>query len=211
MKTTVVVAGIVILIVGLGILAYGFSYTTNQTTTTQAVPKSQRSIDGNGLWAFGVNLKSGEKLNGTAQIASYNSSAGPIFVYIQNESTYIYWGGCAPCGLPSGGYSGFENYTLPASGVESFTWTAPYTGSFYVVFDNEYYGQGANASLAATGSTVTTSTGNSTLVFAGLGVAVVGIIIAIAGATMGGTPKPPKPLTTATSKTTASPATTTSP
>lgn len=200
MKTLVVVAGIVVLIIGLGVLAYGIYYPTNKTTSTQIVPQSKRSVDANGLWSFGLNLNNGETINGTAQILSYNQTAGPIFLYVQNESAFIYWGGCAPCSLPSSGYNNLENYTLPSNGVKAFSWTAPYAGAFYFVFDNENYNQNANASLAVSETSVSSSTGNSTLFFAGLSVAVVGVIIAVAGASMGGLVKPPKPAATTTTQ-----------
>lgn len=208
MKTTLVVAGIVILVVGLGILVYGLYATSNNSTTTEVVPQTQRSIDGGGSWVLGMNLKSGETLTGTAQISSYNSSAGPVFLYIQNESAYIYWGGCMPCTLPSSGYVNMENYTVPSSGVQTFTWTAPYTGAFYFIFDNENYNQNTQASASIAATVPSTTHGNSTLVFAGLAVVVVGIIVAIAAASMSGSPKPPKPpapATTTTSPSSAAP------
>jgi hypothetical protein len=194
MKTAMVIAGIVILIAGLGILVYGVYYQSNQTTITQVVPFSERvNTDAGGTWVHTMKtLQAGETVNGTAQILSYNQSAGPVFLYIQNESAYIYWGGCAPCSLPSLGYSNLENYTLPSNGVKSFSWTAPYSGSFYFIFDNENYNQVANATFAATGTTTSTVTGNTTLVLGGLAVAVVGVIVAVVGLSMVTRPASPK-------------------
>ncbi|MGI0086249.1 MAG: hypothetical protein ACREBQ_14310, partial [Nitrososphaerales archaeon] len=200
MKSVIVVAGIVVLIIGLGILVYGVYYSSSTTKTVSVVPQSSSSVVANGMWELGMNLQSGEKISGTAQILSYNATAGPVFLYIQNESTYIYWGGCAPCGLPSGGYVNLENYTVGSNGMYSFTWSVPYTGAFYFVFDNENYNQNTNATMVATGAINSTTSGNTTLVLSGLGVAVVGVIIAVAGATMGGRPRPMKPQAATTTK-----------
>jgi len=204
MKTSIAVVGVIILLIGAGVLVYGMNYpsppaTTTTTTMTPSsvavVPATSRTVDAGGLWSFGMNLQKGETVSGTASIQGYNSSAGPVFFYIQNESTFIYWGGCAPCALPSGGYTGLANYTLPSSGTYSFTWTAPYSGAFYLAFDNENYNQKANANLQATGSfpaTTTTivssppssMTTNNNLVYAGAIVMVLGIIIVALGAMM---------------------------
>jgi hypothetical protein len=186
MKTSILVAGIVILIIGLGVAVYGIYYPATKPTTTTVVPASSRSVDANGMWSFGVNLQKGETLNGTAQILSYNQTAGPIFFYIQNESTFIYWGGCAPCSLPSGGYNGLENYTLPSNGVKTFTWTAPYAGAFYLIFDNENYNQKANATLQANGTVPSSGSAamNPTIVAVGAAVAIIGAVIAGAGVIM---------------------------
>ncbi len=197
MKTSFVVVGIVVLIIGIGVAVYGLYYpaAAPKATTVTVVPASSRSIDKDGMWSFGVNLQKGETLNGTAEILSYNQTAGPVFVYIQNESTFIYWGGCAPCSLPSGGYNGLENYTLPSNGVKAFTWTAPYSGAFYLVFDNENYNQKANATLQASGTVPPASSSstamNSTVVAVGAAIAIIGAVIAGAGAVI----KPARPNT----------------
>lgn len=201
MKTSVVVGGIVLLIIGVALLAYGLYYPTSSApSVVQAVPLASRNIDAGGTWSFGVSLQKGEALNGTAQILDYNQSAGPIFLYIQNESTFIYWGGCAPCALPSSGYSGLANYTI-SNGIEKFSWTVPYTGSFYFSFDNENYGQLANATFAATGAMPSSGSGtmvNNSLVYAGAIVAVIGAIVTGIGVTIRGSPssrKEPAPTT----------------
>lgn len=188
MRASIAVAGIVILIIGVALLGYGVTtpvtntITSTTTVTTAAMPQTNRNIDPNGIWSSGAQvLQKGEVLTGTFSISNYSSSAGRVFFYLQNESQFIAWGGCAPCNSPS-----INNWTAPSSGQYQFTWTVPYTGAFYFVFDDEGYGAVAPASFSATGvltqTPMTTSTGpNSTLNYSGAALIVVGALILAAG------------------------------
>ncbi len=202
MKTPLVLVGVIVLIVGLAFLGYGPSATTTNTstaTTTQNVAQnSQRTIDGGGTWSFGVNMQQGESLHGSISIQSYNATAGPIFFYVQNESTYINWGGCAPCDAVSA-----ENYTLPSSGTYQFSWTAPKTAAYYLTFDDENYGQSAPATFSATGtlaSVSTTTSNNQMYTYLGAVIAIVGVAILGAGFIAGGSKSSPKKTETAVSQ-----------
>ena len=194
----------VILLIGLGVwalAAYSPAPTSNVTTTSTApvIPSTNRNIDANGIWSHGMSLQSGEAVTGTATISNFNKTAGPAFFYILNESLFIDWGGCAPCGEPSSAMGhlaagSFQNSTIPSSGTFQISYTAPSTGADYMVFDNEAYGQPAQASLSATGvSSSTTSTSSpylgGYLPLVGAAIAVLGIIIAALAAVMKGKPK----------------------
>jgi hypothetical protein len=201
MKTSVVVAGVVVLLIGLAIWAFvAFSpvptQTTTTTTTDAAIPSTNRNIDANGIWSFGMNLQQGGTVTGTATIQSFNSSAGPAFFYIMNESLFIDWGGCAPCGEPSSAMGHLQagtlqNGTIPSSGTYTFTYTPPSTGAYYAVFDDESYGQSAQASLSANAVVSSPVTTNAPYLGGYLGVtgaaiALIGLIIAAVGAIMAG-------------------------
>jgi hypothetical protein len=192
-KTSIAAAGIVVLLIGLGIWAFAAyspipSSTTTTTSTVTAIPATSRAIDGGGTWSHGMNLQGGETVSGTATIQNFNQSAGPVFLYLMNESVFIDWGGCAPCTEPSSAMGhlaagSFQNYTIPSTGTLSFTYTAPNTGGYYAVFDDEAYGSSAQASLSANGVTSATMTTNSPYVggylpLVGVAIAVLGIIIA---------------------------------
>ena len=199
MRTSVVAVGIVVIVIGLGLWAFAV-YTpaptqTSSTSTSEAViPTSNRAIDANGIWAFGMNLHAGEQVTGTAVIQSFNGTAGPAFFYIQNESVFLDWGGCAPCAEPSQAVGHlspgtFKNYTIPASGSLSFSWTAPSAGAYYAIFDDESYGAPAQATLNVNGvapMTVTTSAPylNGNLPLVGAAIAQIGDLDAGVGAVM---------------------------
>ncbi len=184
MKTAIIAAGILVLLVGIAVIAYGLSSPTTSTsasTTTASdpvVPNTSRTISTNGFWAMGAaSLVPGESVTGTVAVSNYSSSAGPIFVYVQNESTFIAWGACAPCGV-----SNQLNKSLSSTGSYTFTWTAPQAGSYYFVLDAEYYNAAAPASFSANAMTTSTiqisqSTPNTTVNYGGVAVAVVGAII----------------------------------
>ena len=211
MKASVAVIGVVVLLIGLGIWVFAvytpIPTTTNTTTDTSSViPSTNRNIDANGDWSHGVNLQSGESVTGTATIQSFNKSAGPAFFYIMNESVFIDWGGCAPCTEPSSAVGhlaagSMQNNTMPSTGTLQFSFTAPSTGAYYVVFDNEAYAQSAQATVSANGVASSTMTTNSPYVsgylpLIGAGIAVLGIIIAAMSMVMKGKPKstaPPSP------------------
>jgi hypothetical protein len=204
MKTSLVAAGIVVLLIGLGIWAFAaFSpaptSTTTSTTTDSVIPSTNRNIDANGIWSFGMNLVEGSTVTGTAAVQSFNSSAGPVFFYIMNESLFIDWGGCAPCGEPSSAMGhlqagSFANGTIPSSGTYSFSYTPTTSGAYYAVFDDESYGQNAQASLSANAVVSTTATTNSPylggyLPITGAAIALIGLILAAVGVIMGGKQK----------------------
>jgi hypothetical protein len=203
-KTSIAVVGVVVLIIGLGIWAFAAyspipSSTTTTTSTDTAIPAASRTIDGGGTWSHGVNLQSGETVTGTATIQGFNKSAGPVFFYLMNESLFIDWGGCAPCGEPSSAIGhlaagSFQNNTMPSTGTLSFTYIAPKTGGYYAVFDDEAYGPSAQATLSANGVASTTMTTNSPYVsgylpLIGAAIAVLGVIIAALSLMMKGKPK----------------------
>ena len=204
MKTSIAVTGVVVLLIGLGVWAVAAyspipTSTSTMTSTVSVIPSTNRNIDPNGDWSHGMTLQQGETVTGTATIQSFNSSAGPAFFYVMNESTFIDWGGCAPCKEPSVAGTHldtgtFQNTTMPASGTLQISYTAPTTGAYYVVFDNEAYGQSAQASVSASGvasSMVTTASPyvGGYLPLLGAAVAVLGIIIAALSVVMKGKPK----------------------
>ncbi|MDA4124640.1 MAG: hypothetical protein OK438_04215 [Thaumarchaeota archaeon] len=196
MKATVAVLGVVVLLIGVGLVAYGvtspLSQTSQKTTTVHTVvtPKTTRSIDAFGIWApAAAVLTKGEVVTGTFTISNYSSSVGPIFMYAQSISQFIAWGNCAPCASPS-----LDNWTLPSSGTYTVTWTVPNNGSFYVSFDNEYYNAVAPAVYAANGTTtsttnIITTTPNTTYIDLGAGLIIVGAIVIAAGVIMQGSAK----------------------
>ncbi|HZW84819.1 MAG TPA: hypothetical protein VFE91_02820, partial [Nitrososphaerales archaeon] len=190
--------GVVVLIIGFAIAGFGLTTpvtttTTTTGTTTQALVRStQRTVLANGFWAMGAaNLQPGEVVTGSVSVSNYSAAKGPVYVYVQNESSFIAWGGCAPCGGTNE-----LNKSLPSSGSYSFTWTAPKGGSYFFVLDSDYYGAAAPASFQATGvasgtSSSTSTAPNTTLNYGGFGVAVLGAIILAAGLVMGA-PAPKK-------------------
>jgi hypothetical protein len=206
MKTSVAAVGIVVLLIGLGIWVFAAytpvpSSTSTTTSTVSAIPSANRNIDAGGTWSHGVNLQSGETVTGTATIQSFNKTAGPVFFYLMNESIFIDWGGCSPCTEPSKAVGhlaagSFQNNTMPSSGTLSFTYAPPNTGGYYVVFDDEAYGQSAQASVSASGAVASAVTTSSPYVggylpLVGAGIAVLGIIIAAIGLMLSGKPKAP--------------------
>jgi hypothetical protein len=192
LRTPILAAGIVVLLIGLGIWAFAAytpspNQTSTTTNTTTLIPPASRNIDGNGDWSFGTSLLQGERVTGTATIQNYNGSAGPAFFYVMNESLFIDWGGCAPCKEPTKSMGSihqgtFENNTIPSTGTLSFAWTAPSTGGYYFVFDDSAYGAAAPATLSASGVVslaVTTSSpyANGHLPLIGAVIALIGIIV----------------------------------
>lgn len=199
-----VAAGIVVLLVGLGLWFFAVytpvpTSTSTATSTVSVIPSTNRNIDANGDWSHGMSLQKGETVTGTATIQSFNSTAGPAFFYVMNESLFIDWGGCAPCTEPSSAMGhlatgSLQNMTMPSTGTLSISYTAPSTGAYYVVFDNEFYGQSAQATVSASGVETSTVTTNSPyaggyLPLAGAAIAVLGIIIAAMSLMMKGKPK----------------------
>ncbi|GEM_PF-6481868 len=199
MKTTIAAIGIVVLIAGVGILAYGLSSpststsTSTTTTTGSVVGNTNRVVSPNGFWAMGAaNLNQGEPVTGTVSISNYSASDGPIFIYAQNESTFIAWGACAPCGA-----SNLLNQTLPSSGSLSFSITAPSQGSYYFVLDSSNYGKASPATFSANGQVAQSTqlditSPNSGLNYGGVVIAVIGSVILGMGLVMG-TTRPTKP------------------
>ena len=203
MRTSIAAVGIVVLLIGLGIWAFAAyspiptSTNTNMSTVT-AIPSTNRVIDGGGTWSHGVNLQAGEVMSGTAKIQNFSSSAGPIFFYVMNESVFIDWGGCAPCTEPSStvghlATGTFQNNTV-STGTLSFSYTAPKTGGYYAVFDDEAYGSAAQATLSANGVESSAMTTNSPyaggyLPLVGVAIVVLGIIIAALSVMMKGKAK----------------------
>lgn len=192
MKTTIVAIGVVLLIIGIGISAYGFnspSSTTSTTTSTSTVPvvrDTSRTVLALGFWALGAqNLSPGEVVTGTVSMSNYSAAQGPSFFYIQNESTFIAWGACAPCDV-----SNAVNQTIPSSGSYTFTWTVPTSGSYYFVLDNSAYNASAPATFVASTSAstsvpVTVTSSNTTLEYAGVSIVIIGAIVLAAGIVVG--------------------------
>jgi hypothetical protein len=192
LKSALAITGLVILIVGIGLIAYGLSNPLKQTTPHTSTidititPKTTRNIDAGGTWSPGaVVLNKSDVVSGIFTISNYSQSDGPVFLYIQNQSQFIAWGACAPCNSPS-----LENWTLPSSGTYSFTWTVPYNGSFYMTFDDESYGSVAQASYAANATIITTNlvvtlNRNTVYLYSGAGLIAVGAIIVAAGIIVG--------------------------
>ena len=192
MRVQIVAIGAVVLLVGIALLAYGIATPVTQTTSTTTsttvavVRDTGRTVSANGFWAMGAaNLVAGEKITGTVSVDNFSASKGPLFIYVQNESTFINWGGCAPCGA-----SNVLNATLPSSGSYSLSWTATQAGSYYFVLDASSYGAAAPSHFSATGAEVmnvqtTQTNSNDTLNYGGLAVAIIGAIILAAGLVMG--------------------------
>ncbi len=200
MKAATISIGIVVLIIGAGVLVYGLSSpttTTSTSTVTTSAPvvaNADRVVSANGFWAMGAaNLNQGEAVTGSVAISNFTSSAGPIFIYVQNESTFIAWGGCAPCGA-----SNVLNQSLPSSGSYTLSFTAPKQGSYYFVLDADYYGKASPTTFSASGQTVQTSpisqsSPNSGLNYGGAIIATLGSVIIGAGIVMGARPPKPQP------------------
>ncbi len=196
MRAQLVAVGIVVLLAGIAVAAYGLSSPISQTSTTTAtttaavVRDTGRTVSANGFWAMGAaNLNSGEQITGTVSVSNFSAAKGPIFIYVQNESSFIAWGGCAPCGGTNE-----LNKTLSSSGSYSISWTAPSSGSYYFVLDASYYGAAAPAHFSATGVTTastqtTQSSPNTTLNYGGFAVAVLGAVLLAAGIVMGSAAK----------------------
>jgi hypothetical protein len=184
MKAPWVAVGIVLLLAGFAIAAYGLANptsttSTTTTTTTDAVVRStNRVVSPTGFWAMGAaNLNQGETITGSVSVSNFSSAKGPIFVYVQNESSYIAWAACFPCGGTNE-----LNKSLPSSGSYTISWTVPKAGSYYFVLDDDYYNAAAPASFSATGLTTgssptTQTTPNNTLNYGGVAVAVIGAIV----------------------------------
>lgn len=198
MKPAIAIAGIVILIVGIALVGYGATSPTTSTTTqttTQNVsltPQTNRVIDANGLWSPGAEvLSQGQNVVATFTLTNYSSSQGPVFLYVQNISQFIAWGSCAPCTSPS-----LTNQTLPSSGTYTLTWTVPKSGSYYFSIDDESYNAAASAQFSANANQVSTNPvtstqQNTTVLYAGAALIVVGAIVLALGVIAGG----PKPVT----------------
>ena len=196
--------GVVVLLIGLAVWALAVyspvpTSTTTTTSTASVIPTTNRNIDANGDWSHGMNLQGGEVVTGAATLSNFNSTAGPAFFYIMNESLFIDWGGCAPCAEPSTAMGhlaphSFQNSTMPSSGTLQISYTAPSTGAYYMVFDDLAYGQSAKASLSASGVASSAVTTNSPylggyLPLVGAAIAVLGIVIAAVGVVIAGKPK----------------------
>ena len=196
MRTSVIVIGIIVLLVGVGLLAYGLAYPNKQSGTKQVniFPQTNRTIDADGTWSPGAQvLSKGEAVTVKFAISNYSSSMGPVFLYVQNLSQFIAWGSCAPCTSPS-----LVNQTLPASGTYTLTWSAPYNDSFYFSFDNEIY-NAAGAAVFVANATLNsaTNTPNTTFLDSGAALILVGAIIIAVGVIVTGsrasTKPPPSP------------------
>ncbi len=192
MRSALVAVGIIVLLAGVAVAAYGLSSPTTQTTTTVTtttdalVRDTGRTVLANGFWAMGAaNLNSGEQVTGTVSVSNFSASKGPIFIYVENESSFIAWGGCAPCGGTNE-----VNESLPSSGSLSISWTAPKAGSYYFVLESSYYGAAAPAHFSANGvatvnGELTQTTPNTTLNYGGFAVAVLGAFLLAGGMVMG--------------------------
>jgi hypothetical protein len=203
MKTAIVVIGVIILLIGVGLLAYGEAnpIKTGGNSTSVLSPQSTRAIDPDGTWSPGAQvLSKGETVTAKFTITNYSSSMGPIFLYVQNLSQFIAWGGCAPCTSPS-----LVNQTLPSSGTFTLTWTVPYNDSYYFTFDNEFYNASAPAVFSANATVnSTTSSPNTTFLYSGVPLIIIGAIIIAIGLLVSGSRPPPstKPLASSTSPST---------
>ena len=202
MKTTIAVVGIIVLLIGVGLVAYGASNPvksiTDKTSDISSVvtPLTTRIIDAGGLWSPGAQvLTKGEVITATFTLTNYSSTQGPVFLYVQNLSQFIAWGACAPCTSPS-----LSNTTLPSNGTYRLTWTVPYNGSFYFSIDDEAYNSSAAAQFSATGNTtvsvpVTIVSQNTTFLDSGAGLIIVGAIVLALGLVATGSKPDEKPQT----------------
>lgn len=192
MKNSVAIVGLVILLVGVIGLAYGWTNplttetTHSNTVNLTVVPSTTRTIDAGGTWEHAVNLQAGEVVTGTYAITDYASSQGPAFLYVQNEVQFRNWVGCQPCSSPS-----LANYTVTAT-PQTFTWTVQQTGPYYFVFDVENYGKSATATFSTAGTmttdvTVTTTSPNMTVLYAGAALDILGALVLAAGLVKGST------------------------
>lgn len=202
MKSSIAIIGIVILIIGFAVAGYGMAYPNTQTntitvTSTQSIIRpANRVISANGFWAMGApNLQQGLKITYTVAVSNYTASDGPLFVYVLNESSFVAWGGCAPCAMTNQ-----QNQSISQTSSSSFSWTVPAAGSYYFVVDASYYNASAAASFSATHTTTSSSqstqtTANTSLDYAGVIVAIVGAIVLGIGLVTGSPTKKKQPET----------------
>ncbi len=199
MNRSIVALGVLILVVGVGVFAYGdlspLSTTSSQSVTkTVAIPTiSGQPMAAKGTWATGsVQLTQGTHVTGTFSDSNYSSSDGPLFFYIQDKPTFVTWGNCSPCKV-----SGAYNQTATSTGTASIDWTVPANGSYFFIFDGESYKSGASLGLTGSGTLsttepVTTSSLNTTPIYLGAVLAIVGILLAAASfVSAGGKKMPP--------------------
>ncbi|MDA4128807.1 MAG: hypothetical protein OK422_05095 [Thaumarchaeota archaeon] len=200
MKSSVVMAGVVVLIVGFAIAGYGLATpgkqtnTSTTTATVAAVRNTNRVVAANGFWAMGAaNLSQGQTVTGTVSVSNFSAAKGHVFLYVLNESSFIGWGACVPCSATN-----YLNKSLPTAGTYSFTWTTPASGSYYFVLDDNYYSAAAPATFVANAAGATTFTTtqtnpNSTLDYGGVAVAVLGAVILGVGLVAGSPDKKQPP------------------
>ena len=190
MRTSIVLVGVVILVIGIALIGYGYTAGSSSTTTSTVavVPSTSRNIDAGGIWTAGShNLQSGQVVTGSYTVANFNNSAGSPSFLIMNESQWANWGACAPCATPT-----IMNKSVTGSGT--FTWTAPYSGAFYFAIDDSNYGQPLSISFVSNSvqSNAITTSNNPTFVYAGVALVLVGAIILALGLIMRGTVTTPR-------------------
>jgi hypothetical protein len=195
MKTTMVIVGVVVLILGIALIGYGLAYpsTTTSTTTNSSnsvvSSVSNQAIGKLGTFETGVALSQGAKITGNFSLTNYLPSEGLYFFYVENKSQFVAWGNCSPCGSPT-----VVNGTASSSGTYSFTFTTPASDTYFFVFDAESYNATSQANMvasttASTPQTVTSQSLNAGPVYGGLALLAIGAIIAGVGAVMGNKPK----------------------
>jgi len=196
MKLGIVMAlvGVVLLIMGSGLASYGFATpiktqsTINSTANEVLIPMDSFTLQATQPpWVHTAQLQEGQVVTGIFGLTNFTSSQGPVFFYIQNETQLVNWGKCSPCAWPT-----IVNESAPSAGTYKFTWDAPSAGAYYFTVDPEYYNATVPAYFQAnttttTPTTTTVSSANTTFIYGGVGLAIVGAILAGAGIVLAST------------------------
>lgn len=187
MKGGVILAliGVILIIVGAGLTAYAYA---SPTKTQESVTGTQPLISyvtftlqaTQPPWVLSTQLKSGQEVNGTFGLTNFTSSEGPVFFYVQNETELVNWGKCSPCAWPT-----IINDSATSSGTYTFSWKAPATGAYYFTFDPEYYNATIpayfDANTTSSPTTITVTSLNTSLIYGGVGLAIIGAVLAAVG------------------------------
>jgi len=195
LKTTIVIVGVVVLILGIALMGYGLANPSTTTVTSSmnsnsvVASVSDQSIGNLGTFETGASLAQGVKVSGNFSVANYTPSKGQYFFYVENKSQFVAWGNCSPCASPT-----IVNGTASSSGTYSFSFTASAADTYFFVFDAESYNASSQANMVAASSsstpqTVTNQSLNAGPVYGGLALLAIGAIIAGVGAVMGNKPK----------------------
>ncbi len=183
-----ILVGLVLIVVGAGVAYYGFQnpitgQTTNTTSSTAAlISRESFTLQATQPpWVLTSTIQKGQVVTGIFGLTNYTTSQGPVFFYVQNETQLVNWGKCSPCDWPT-----IINETSPSTGVYQFTWTVPSNGAYYFSFDPEFYNATVPAYFDAnvttpTTNTLTTTSPNTTFIYSGIGLGIIGAIVLAAG------------------------------
>jgi hypothetical protein len=161
------IAGIVILVIGLLILAVGaVLYTMNGTTSTNLLASNNYLIAAGDNRAVGVTLNAGQTLSG--KYTQVNGSTVNFYFMTANQQNQF--GNCAPCSSPA-----IVNASAPAS--YSFNWSINSSGTYYLVLDNSKGGANVAVTLTANANGSGQSMTTTYLLVLGAIVAVIGAIV----------------------------------